>query len=98
MLRTKKLLQLLPYVLIVLLSSLSFAYSKKHHQSHHVGGYSHIDTDDDQVIRAAELVVNNLRHGEGGGDIGNYSFDFPSDLGGVLDVKVLNASKQVSTA
>ncbi len=60
-----------------------------------VGGYRPIETDDELVIEAAELVVNNLRSGEGPSD--NYSFVFPKGDSSTFDVKVLIAASQVST-
>ena len=59
-----------------------------------MGGYSPADANSKEVMTAAELVVNSLRHGQG--PIENYSFAFPMGEQGNFDVKILDASKQVS--
>ena len=59
-----------------------------------VGGYRPIDEDNEQVITAAKLVVNNLK--SGAGPLDQYSFEFPKGDSYKVDVKVLSASSQVS--
>lgn len=61
-----------------------------------MGGYSPANVRDPSVIEAAELVVRNLKEGQG--PIDRYSFDFPAGSGtsGNFEIKILDASQQVS--
>ena len=61
-----------------------------------VGGYTPANVRDPSVIEAAELVVRNLKEGQG--PIDRYTFDFPAGSGtsGNFEIKILDASQQVS--
>jgi len=61
-----------------------------------VGGYSPANVRDSNVIEAAELVVRNLKEGQG--PIERYNFEFPAGSGtsGNFEIKILDASQQVS--
>ena len=61
-----------------------------------VGGYTPANVQDPSVIEAAELVVKNLKEGQG--PIERYSFEFPvgSGTSGNFEIKILEASQQVS--
>jgi hypothetical protein len=61
-----------------------------------VGGYTPANVQDQSVIEAAELVVQNLKEGQG--PIERYTFEFPvgSGTSGNFEMKILEASQQVS--
>jgi hypothetical protein len=83
---------------LILCMTISSSESSQYNESHRrmVGGYSPVETDDPQVITAAELVLRNLTQGKG--PIERYSFLLTSDSedSRKLKVEVVEASKQVS--
>lgn len=62
----------------------------KQEQRRMVGGYNTVGTDDEEVIKASELVLNNVKLGK---VPDGYSLDFSE---GTFSVKILSASQQVS--
>lgn len=62
---------------------------------HLLGGYSHIDTDSLEVIQASEFVLESLRENVVARQ--KLSFELPDSNEGELQLKVLDAAKQVSS-
>jgi ribosomal protein S16 len=85
-------------VFLIVCMTISSSESNKYNESHRrmVGGYSPVETNDPQVILASELVLRNLTQGKG--PIEKYSFllTSQSEDSQHFQVKVVEASQQVS--
>lgn len=90
----------LSVILLVFFMTISSSNSQTiSHESHRrmvLGGFSPVDTTDPQVVTAGELVVHNLTHGKGPTDKYSFLLTSDSDDSRRFEMKVLEASQQVS--